>query len=160
MANTTPQRRAALADIHRMKHVIGLDRDGWLNFLQAWHVQSSADLSDADLADLRRRLHLITDPRRSDTGRAGSIDKADDIVLWRRRVYGAIGAFLQAQGYRSDSEAIRTTATRAAARDSFNAISLTELKQLYHAFRRKAEVASTAAATRQALEMVSDVHLN
>lgn len=57
------QRRAALADIHRMRKIAGIDdHDDWLNFLSSWGAISCKDLDYNTLQQIRWRLHQITDP--------------------------------------------------------------------------------------------------
>lgn len=149
----TPERRAALADIHRMKNIVGLDGDEWAEMLRAgWGVSSSKDLPDAELGELRRRLHDITDARRSASGRAGAADKMGDIVRWRRRVWAVAAEWLERCGWRSDPEAVRTLVCRATRRPEFNEVSLSELRQFYHSWSRKARVAADSARLRAMLE--------
>lgn len=131
---TPAARRAALADIHRMKSIIGLDREAWEDFLRPWGVRSSKDLSDSDLADIRRRLHEITDKE--------AASQADyQRAKWSRRVYGVIAEWLARAGYRHDSEAIRTVACRAARVSDFNAIPLSKLRQIYMSWTAKTRTA-------------------
>lgn len=131
---TPAARRAALADIHRMRSIIGLDRDGWEDFLRPWGVSSCKDLSDSDLADIRRRLHGITDPVERERA-------AKEREKWARRVYGVIAEWLEHSGYRHDSEAIRTVACRAARATDFNAIPLSKLRQIYGSWTAKMRTA-------------------
>lgn len=121
---TPAARRSALADIHRMRRIIGIEQDAWEDFLRPWGVSSSKDLSDSDLADIRRRLHEITD---KDTRRQADYQREK----WSRRVYGVIAEWLARSGYRHDSEAIRTVVCRAARADNFNTIPLSKLRQIY-----------------------------
>ena len=148
-------RRASLADIHRMRNIIGLDKDAWIDFLSPWHVESSRDLSDADLEELRHRLHDITDPRTTRAGRSEAASKIDDIAHWRRLVYKVIGSWLRATGYRSDAAAIRTIACRATRRDDFREINLSELRQLYYSWKRKRHVAEQTESLKALLETTS-----
>lgn len=149
----TPGRRAALADIHRMKNIVGLDGEEWVEMLRAgWGVSSSKDLPDAELDELRRRLRDITDPRLSASGRAGAADKMGDVVLWRRRVWAVATEWLKRGGWRSDAEAVRTLVCRATRRPDFNQVSLSELRQFYHSWSRKARVAADSDRLRALLE--------
>ncbi|MEE1346785.1 MAG: phage protein GemA/Gp16 family protein [Bacteroidales bacterium] len=152
---TSPWRRAALADIHRMKSVLCMSDEDWRAFLAQWRVESSKDLTDDQLKELRHRLHDITDPRQTATGRAEADSKATDIIRWRKRVYGVIGAWLREGHYKSDAAAIRTVACRATRRDDFNQISLSELKQLYHSWCKKRETAANAETLKRVFDSVS-----
>ena len=78
--------------------------EDWRAFLAQWRVESSKDLTDDQLKELRHRLHDITDPRQTATGRAEADSKATDIIKWRKRVYGVIGAWLREGHYKSDAE--------------------------------------------------------
>lgn len=142
---TAPARRAALADIHRMRSVIGLDREAWEDFLRPWGVTSSKDLAASDLADVRRRLHQITD---SDTRRQADYQREK----WAKRVYGVIGEWLAHAGYRHDSEAIRTVACRAARVDNFNAIPLSKLRQIYGSWTAKVRTARNVDSLMDAID--------
>ncbi|MGN0029952.1 MAG: hypothetical protein ACI35Q_09535 [Marinilabiliaceae bacterium] len=131
---TPAARRSALADIHRMKSIIGLDREAWEDFLHPWGVRSSKDLSDADLADLRRRLHEITD---KEAARQADYQRAK----WSRKVYGVVAEWLAHAGYRHDSEAIRTVVCRAARAKDFNTIPIGKLRQIYMSWTSKMRTA-------------------
>lgn len=139
------RRRAAIADIHRMKALLGLTDDAYRQMLSGWGVGSSALMTDAQLAELRTRLHDLTDPRTSRTGRvSGKHDS--EMILWRRRVYAVVGQWLHAMGYPPTAQAIRTTVCRATHADSFNSVSLSQLKQVYHSWCRKRDMAVEADA--------------
>lgn len=155
---TTPERRAALADIHRMRNIIGMDREEWVEFLRsAFHAESAKDLSDFDLGELRSRLHDITDPRQTATGRNEAERKAAELTKWRKKVYGVIADYLRHNGYNVSSEAIRTIACRATRRGRFGEIALSELRQLYWSWRRKDQVSKD---TLDLLRVLDPANLN
>lgn len=144
-------RRSALADIHRMKALAAMTDEDYRALLSGFGVESAKDLDGDGLQAVRRALRNIVEPKTKNERR---MKRGEDLVKWRRMVYGVIGKWLKDCGYQNDSCAIRTVACRAAHRDEFNDITLSQLKQLYHSWKHKCEIAQEVAAMKQMLEPI------
>ncbi len=143
-ATTTSERHTALADIHRMKNVLCMTDEDWRTFLAQWRVESSKELTNSALHEVRLMLHGMTD---SPTD--------DERTRWMRRVWSVVGSWLRANGWKNDNDAIRTVVCRAARKKSTREITLGHLKQIYYAWRAKSEQTATAQAVKQSLDITS-----
>lgn len=130
---TNSNRRKAIADIHRMKTLLGMSDDEYRVMLSAWGVNSSKDLDDKGLASLRYAMHEKTLALHESSSKT--------LDVWRKRVYGVVGKWLDTCGYTNNAQAIRTIVCRATQRDNFNKIPASELKQVYHSWSRKLKIA-------------------
>ena len=144
-ATTTTQRRAAIADVHRMKAIAAMSDEDYRAMLASYGVEHSTELSDAQLSDLRGRMHQLTD------GAA----RADERASWMKRVWCVVGTWLRANGWKDDSAAIRTVICRAARKKSTREITLSHLKQIYHAWKVKCEQTEAAKTVKRSLEISS-----
>lgn len=152
-ATTTTQRRAAIADVHRMKAIAAMSDEDYRAMLASYGVEHSTELSDAQLSDLRGRMHQLTDAENAVRLHAWSDDTLRKANVWRKRVYAVIGSWLTASGYQNTAQAIRTVACRAAHRKRFANITPSELKQIYHSWKKKEATIKGVMAEKQALEI-------
>lgn len=63
--------------------------------------------------------------------------------VWRKRLMGAIGGYLDAHHYTNNAETIKAIACRAAQVDDFNKIPADRLRSLYNAFKNRERDAVT-----------------
>lgn len=123
--NTTNKggwRRWALAEAHRYKRMLGMSDDEWRALLSNWNTESSATMAEGELQQLLSRLAELS----------GDQPQTDELALWRRRVYGVIGAFLTAKGYEPKAAVIRELAVRGSHDGcTFRELSVNKLKHVY-----------------------------
>lgn len=140
-----PERRLALADIHRIKNTRGISDENWRLMLTSYGVESSADLPLGQLRLFRRRLHEMF---------ADEVH-CDERAKWLKRVYGVVGKWLRDNGWKDDSEAIRTVICRAARKKALRSIELSHLKQIYYAWKAKSEQVEAASLVKRSMEITS-----
>lgn len=128
------QQRAFLRRrLHVLSNSLGLYKEDYRAFLGSYGVQTSTDLCDRDLRDavmtLEHRLY------------SQDVKKSDDCDKWRKRVMGAIGAWISSQGRTANATIIKAIACRAARVpfDHFNKVSKNKWIRIYNEFHRKTE---------------------
>lgn len=136
-------RNLLLRKYHCLLRKAGVSNDEKMVLLASYGVESSKDLSVYELVDICNKLDMKTDK---------SAQKAN---LWRKRVMGAIGGYLDATGDNSNANKIIAIACRASGYDSFNAIPVDQLRSIYNAFinRTKAIKAVEAMVKTDAVDV-------
>lgn len=122
---TDQQHKWLLRKFHSLCNRLGLDAETKLAMIDGYGVESSKDMSNAELTELCRRLEQSLDP-----------DGAKREQL-KRRVMGAIGGWLRLIGKESDLNYIKSVACRAAGVDYFNKIPTEKLRNIYSLFLKK-----------------------
>lgn len=118
-------RNLLLRKYHYLLRKAGVSNDEKMVLLASYGVESSKDLSVYELVDICNKLDMKTDK---------SAQKAN---LWRKRVMGAIGGYLDATGDNSNANKIIAIACRASRYDNFNAIPVDQLRSVYNAFKNR-----------------------
>ena len=148
-------RRAAIRDIHCRISALGMDDEEYREMLEAaYGARSSKELTTAELRDLRARLRQAMGdeiPAKDEK----ALRQQEELTKWRRRVYAVIAEWLRTMGYGASTEAIRTIACRAARREAFCDITLSQLKQIYHSWTAKRQTAAAAEETKALLSIAS-----
>ena len=127
MATITAQNHKwLLRKFHSLCYRLNLSADDKLAMLSAYDVESSVDLSNAELTELCDRLNEILNPKDA------KLDKM------RKRVLAAIGGWLRMIGKGDEGmNYIKGVACQAAKVDNFNKISLERLTTIYNMFLKK-----------------------
>lgn len=127
MATITAQNKKwLLRKFHSLCYRLNLSADDKLAMLSAYGVESSVDLSNAELTELCDRLNEILKPEDA------KLDKT------RKRVLAAIGGWLRMIGKGDEGMSyIKGVACQAAKVDNFNKISLERLTTIYNMFLKK-----------------------
>lgn len=127
MATITQQNQKwLLKKFHTLCTRLNLDADMKLALLSGYGVESSKDLSNAELTELCDHLNDILNPEDA---------KRDKM---RKRVIAAIGGWLRLIGKGDEGvDYIKGVACRAAKVDNFNKIPLERLTNIYNMFLRK-----------------------
>ena len=123
---TEEKQKRLLKKFHTLCSRNGLTADEKGSLLWSYGVDSSKDLSQAQLTEICNRLEGALDP------------KAQKQEMMRRRVIAAIGGWLRLTEYSDPSmEYIKHIACRASGYKTFNKIPLERLTNLYNAFLKK-----------------------
>ena len=127
MATITAQNHKwLLRKFHSLCYRLNLSADDKLAMLSAYDVESSVDLSNAELTELCDRLNEILNPEDA------KLDKM------RKRVLAAIGGWLRMIGKGDEGmNYIKGVACQAVKVDNFNKISLERLTTIYNMFLKK-----------------------
>lgn len=127
MATITSQNQKwLLRKFHTLCTRLGMDADMKLSLIGSYGVESSKDLSNAQLIEVCDRLNEILNPEDAKRDRM------------RKRVIAAIGGWLRLIGKDGeDIGYIKRVACRAAQMESFNHIPLDRLTTIYNMFVRK-----------------------
>lgn len=127
MATITQQNQKwLLKKFHTLCAALNMSADDKLALLSGYGVESSKDLTNAELTELCDRLNDILNPEDA---------KRDKM---RKRVIAAIGGWLRLIGKGNEGIAyIKSVACQAAKVDDFNKISLDRLTTIYNVFLRK-----------------------
>lgn len=127
MATITQQNKKwLLRKFHSLCARLGLDADMKLALLGDYGVESSKDLTNAELTQLCDRLNGILSPE----------DARRDRM--RKRVIASIGGWLRLIGKGDEGTSyIKSVACRAAGVDDFNRIGLERLTTIYNMFLKK-----------------------
>ena len=104
---------------------LGMTPEDKLAAISGYGCESSADMSDEDLKDLCFKLEKQLDPALA------------ELDACRKRVFAAIGSYLEFVGKESSPELIKAVACRATGYDTFNRIPADRLRNIYHAFTKK-----------------------
>lgn len=123
-------KNALLKKFHTLLGRTGIGSDGKEAILYGYGVESSRDLTAEQLIEICNSLDMQLNPELAE------LDKA------RKRVFGAIGGWLQAMNIAPSNSStgggmIKAIACRAAGRERFNDIPLEQLRSLYSAFKKK-----------------------
>lgn len=123
---TAQQQKWLLKKFHTLCARLNMDADMKLALISGYGVESSKDLTNAELLELCDRLNEILNPEDAKT------DKM------RKRVIAAIGGWLRMIGKGDEGiNYIKGVACQAAKTDNFNKISLERLTTIYNMFLRK-----------------------
>lgn len=127
MASITQQNQKwLLKKFHSLCFRLGMSADEKLALLSGYGVESSKDLTNAELLELCDKLNEIANPEDA------KLDKM------RKRVIAAIGGWLRMIGKEKEGIGyIKGVACQAAKVDNFNKISLERLTTIYNMFLRK-----------------------
>lgn len=123
MNTQTTSRKSNLIKIyHSVCSLRGMDADDRKVFLHQYGVESSSDLNEKQLSEIIEKLQ-------------------QEPNIWRRRVIAAVGAWLRVTGRTENIDIIKAIACRAAGTETFNKITVSRLRDIYHEFSRKAKTA-------------------
>ncbi len=123
---TAQQQKWLLKKFHTLCARLKMDADMKLALISGYGVESSKDLTNAELLELCDRLNEILNPEDAKT------DKM------RKRVIAAIGGWLRMIGKGDEGiNYIKGVACQAAKVDNFNKIPLERLTTIYNMFLRK-----------------------
>lgn len=123
---TAQQQKWLLKKFHTLCARLNMDADMKLALISGYGVESSKDLTNAELLELCDHLNEILNPEDAKT------DKM------RKRVIAAIGGWLRMIGKGDEGiNYIKGVACQAAKTDNFNKISLERLTAIYNMFLRK-----------------------
>lgn len=122
---TEQQHKWLLRKFHSLCSRLGLDAETKLAMIGGYGVESSKDMSNAELTELCRRLEESLDPEGA---------KREQL---KRRVMGAIGGWLRLIGKEADLNYIKSVACRAAGVENFNRIPTEKLRNIYSLFLKK-----------------------
>lgn len=119
------QHKWLLRKFHTLCTRNGVSADQKLALIGSFGVESSKDMTSAQLLEACDLLEKIADP------------KAEKQARLRKRVMASIGAWLKAIGKEADADYIKSVACRAAGIDNFNRIPAARLTNLYNLFNKK-----------------------
>lgn len=123
---TAQQQKWLLKKLHTLCARLKMDADMKLALISGYGVESSKDLTNAELLELCDHLNEILNPEEAKTDRM------------RKRVIASIGGWLRMIGKGNEGiDYIRNVACRAAKVDNFNKIPLERLTTIYNMFKRK-----------------------
>lgn len=123
---TAQQQKWLLKKFHTLCARLNMDADMKLALISGYGVESSKDLTNAELLELCDKLNEIANPEDA------KIDKM------RKRVIAAIGGWLRMIGKGDEGiNYIKGVACQAAKVDNFNKIPLERLTTIYNMFLRK-----------------------
>lgn len=123
---TAQQQKWLLKKFHTLCALLNMDADMKLALISGYGVESSKDLTNAELLELCDHLNEILNPEDAKT------DKM------RKRVIAAIGGWLRMIGKGDEGiNYIKGVACQAAKVDNFNKIPLERLTTIYNMFLRK-----------------------
>lgn len=111
-----------LRSFHGACYKANMSPDEKTALLSSFDVESSADLSEAQLKYILRILEKQANPEG---------DK------WRKRVIASIGAWLRLRNVDHDIDKIKAIACKAGGCKSFNQIPLSRLRPIYYEFLNK-----------------------
>ena len=114
------EHKQALKLFHTVCHNHGITNDEKQVIYSSYDVCSSKDMASFDL---QKAAHNIS----------------SDAQLWRMRVLGSIGGYLNRNKIEGNLTMIKAIACRAAKADDFNRIPVRELRKLYNLFLKKAK---------------------
>lgn len=124
-ATYTKERDALMRKYHALSRKLNMERDDRLNMLAAYGVESSVDLTTAQLKDLCDKMNAALNP---------DVKKFD---TWRKRAMASIGGWLKQTGQESSAVKIKAIACRITGHDSYNAIPVDRLRNVYYLFLNK-----------------------
>ena len=121
-----PTRETLSRRYHTIATRLNMGDDERKAFLSAWGVESSKDLTAAQLEEVCRAL--------ADFNFDNSLDK------WRKRVIASVFGWFKLVGKPVEMDYVKGVACRAAGYKSFNAIPADKLRSLYHTFTHKSKI--------------------
>jgi len=119
------QREALTKKYHALCRKLRMERDDRIELLAAYGVESSVDLTNTQLNEVCTKLEAIVNP---------DIKKAD---TWRKRAMASIGGWLTQTGQESNAAKIKAIACRITGHNSYNAIPVDRLRNVYYLFLNK-----------------------
>ena len=119
------QRNALIKKFHTLLGLTGAGNDGKEAILASYRIESSRDLTVAQLVEICNTLDMQLNPKLAE------LDKA------RKRLIASVGGWLRLIGYEQNTAKNKAIATRAAKRKNFNDIPLEQLRSLYATFNKK-----------------------
>lgn len=127
-------RKALIQRLHAVKASRAMSDECYLAMLSQYNATSSTQLSISQLTECLHSLGADLTTEASHT-----IDR--DLDTWRKRVMGAIGAWISSQGRTANATIIKAIACRAAGVpfDHFNKVSKNKWIRIYNEFHRKTE---------------------
>lgn len=126
MATTkAAQHRWLLRKFHTLCTRNGVSADQKLALIGSFGVESSKDMTSAQLLEACDLLEKLANP------------EAEKRARLRKRVMASIGAWLRAIGKEDDADYIKSVACRAAGVENFNRIPAARLANLYNLFNKK-----------------------
>lgn len=131
------QQKWLLKKFHTLCTRAGLNTDEKAALISGFGVESSRDMTNAELAEACTKLEQIADPE------LAKLDRA------RKRAMGAIAGWLSSIGREATGDYIKVIACRATGYKSFNKIPRERLMNLYNNFlkqRRDAEAVNKLCA--------------
>lgn len=135
-----------LKRFHTLLGKAGISRAGKEGLLAGYGVESSKDLSVAELIQCCNYLDMQLNPKLAE------LDAA------RKRLMASIGGWLRAMHVNHDAKYIKAVACRAAKRDNFNEIPFVQLRSLYASFNKmKQDLSSVESLT---VDMINHLSLN
>ncbi len=134
MNTKTTTKTTLIKRYHVMANTLGMSADNRMDFLSAWGVTSSVELSREQLLEVVAVLSRETDKHKSE----------DDV--WRKRVIAAIFALMRQMNIDCNMDYVKAVACRAANAERFNAIPVMRLRALYNSFRKETETMRNAKA--------------
>ena len=129
-AKTNPVKKALIRQYHAVLTAAGIDENGKAGILEGFKVESTSDLTEAQL---RQAIDAI-------------VNISSDGDMWRKRVIAAIGAWLKTIGKEENIEYIKGVACGAAPAKNFNRITVPRLRSLYYEFKRDAGTSANVKA--------------
>lgn len=136
------KKKQLIKDFHILLHRLGIDEIGKEGILAGYGVDSSTELSEADLLEICNRLHEELRKR----GQKAKESPADPAEKERKRLKVAIGKLLAAQGkIKADGwgivewDTIIGVACRAARVSRFADIPLSKCRGLIYEFNKQRE---------------------
>lgn len=137
------QRNLLLKKFHTLLGVAGIDQENKEVILAQYGVESSRDLSIAQLTEVCSLVEGMVHPEINETNQ------------WRRRVIATIGSWLRKLGKDNNIDHIKAIACRATGTSKFNDITTDRLRSLYYAFGKK--VKDLNFAERATLETINEL---
>jgi hypothetical protein len=125
LSTSDPRQKSPLKKFHVLCHRLGMDNEARREVTASYGVESSGDLSVAQLADVCSRLESALNPN------------FREMDVCRKRLISAIGRWLRAMRRTENIQAIKAVACRAAKTEDFNRIPHARLVSLYNAFNNK-----------------------
>lgn len=132
MNTKTITKKTLIQRYHAIAARLGMSAENRKDFLSAWGVTSSVELSREQL------LEVVTVLSR-EVNKLGS-----DADTWRKRVIAAIFALMRQMNVDCSIDYVKAVACRAAGAERFNAIPVTKLRALYNSFRKETETMRNA----------------
>lgn len=117
-------RKGLLRKYHTLCSLAGMTADDKLALLQGYGVESSANLSIAELVEVCNVLDGMVNA---------------ELNKLRKRCIAAIGGYLRSIGKIDNIDVIKAIACRATGYDSFNGIPKERLRNIYNSFRKKSK---------------------
>jgi len=119
------EKNRLLKKFHTLLGRVGAGSEGKEAILWSYQVDSSSDLSEAQLIEICNMLDMQLNP---------ALAKMDKL---RKQAMASIGGWLRVAGRESNANIIKAIACRSTGYDNFNLIPAERLRNLYYNFRNK-----------------------